>query len=280
MDVGTKRSKLMRECLAILFLMALWEPSVSLADAPVSRTLQVATLDYPPFEFKDGKEVKGIATDLIREVFDRMGQPIEIRVFPFPRAIQRMQDGKADVIFTFYYKEEREEFAYYSKETLVEQNLSFFVLEDSSITFDGDLSKMKDYRMGLVRFSYGEILDQAIRDNVFTNIQYVSVLRENISKLLKKRIDVMPSDRWVAHHYYAQFVRENPDLSFPELKELSPPIQTFSAYVGFSKKNQLQDMRDGFDVILAEMKVDGTYQKIIESTTVEWLPDESHATPD
>lgn len=43
MDTGLKPSKSMRGLLGILLFVAYWEPSVSLAQAPISRTLQVAT---------------------------------------------------------------------------------------------------------------------------------------------------------------------------------------------------------------------------------------------
>ncbi|MCP3927200.1 MAG: amino acid ABC transporter substrate-binding protein [Desulfobacterales bacterium] len=65
-------------------------------------SLKVATLDYPPFQYKVNGKAKGIAADIVKEVFNRMNQPIEIRFYPFPRAIKYIEEGFSDVIFTFY----------------------------------------------------------------------------------------------------------------------------------------------------------------------------------
>ncbi len=122
-------------------------------------SLKVATLVYPPFQYEENGEAKGIAADIVKEIFKRMNQPIEIKFYPFPRAIR---EGKSDVIFTFYYKKEREQFAEYSKESLVDQTISLFVHKDSPIVFDGNLSKLSQYKFGLVRFSYGKVFDEAV----------------------------------------------------------------------------------------------------------------------
>ncbi len=228
--------------------------------------LKVATLDYPPFQYEENGQIKGIAANIVQEIFRRLNRRIEIKFYPFPRAVENVKKGRADVIFTFYYKKEREEFADYSKEVLVDQTMSLFVHKDSPVVFDGDLSKLKPYSFGLVRFSYGSVMDNAISSGVISNTDYTAEMNSNIKKFAKRRFDILPSDRWVALYYYSKIVPKNER----DLKELKPSIQTFPAYIGFSKVNRLTDLRDQVDSTLKAMKADGSYQKIIDQNISAW----------
>lgn len=230
--------------------------------------LQVATLNYPPFQYQEDGETKGLAADIVAEVFKRMHQEIKIRFYPFPRALRNIQDGESDVIFTFYHKKEREEFADYSTETLIDQTVSLFVLQDSPIVFDGSLSKLAPYTFGLVRFSYGSVFDEAVKNNVITQLEYVSEMEINMRKFLKKRFDILPSDRCVALYYYSKIASKEGGTI--HIKELTPAIQTFPAYIGFSKKKKLAATRDKVDAVLREMKKDGSYQTIIDTHMKSW----------
>ena len=112
-----------------------------------AETLELLTMEYPPYFYKEAGEVKGIATDIIQEAFHRMKRSIRIRIFPWARAIKFIKDGEADGLFTAVKNPEREKFADYSKVVMVEM-VSLFVRKDSPITFDGDLSTMGKYGQG------------------------------------------------------------------------------------------------------------------------------------
>ena len=234
-----------------------------------AETLKIATLSYPPFQYEEDGEAKGLAADIIREVFRRMDQPIEISFYSFLRAVENIKEGKSDVIFTFYYKPEREEYADYSTEPLVEQTISLFVHKDSPIVFDGDLSKLQPYRFGLVRFSYGQIFDDAVSNGVIKHIEYVAQMEQNMEKFIRHRFNILPSDRWVAYYYYAKIASVQGQQSI-QMKELTPSIETFPALIGFSKVNNLTAIRDKVDATLREMKADGSYQRIRDSHIASW----------
>ncbi len=250
--------------LTILIIIFIWiNSAVSFADE-----LRVATFNYPPFQYEEQGEVKGIAVDIVRELFRRLDQPIKIDFYPFPRAVKKLKAGESDVIFTFYHKKERESFADYTKEALVDQTISLFVNEESPTAFDGDLSKLNPYKFGLVRFSYGSIFDAAVDEKLITRIEYVSKMDLNMKKFLRLRFDILPSDRWVAYYYYSKVNLEE-GMSV-KLKELEPPVQSFPAYMGFSKAKNLSALRDKADIVLKEMKKDGSYQSIIDVHLASW----------
>lgn len=90
-----------------------------------------------------------------------------------------------------------------------------------------------------------------------------------MEKFLRKRFEIMPSDRWVAWYYYGQLAA-NSNEAYPKIKELKPAIESFPAYVGFSKINKMGKVRDNFDIVLKKMKSDGAYDRIIKNNLKKW----------
>lgn len=222
------------------------------------KKLDFVTLEYPPFEYYDNGEVKGIAVDIVKEACKRLGyNKVTITVLPFERALVMVKEGQADGIFTCYKTLEREEFLDYSQEVLINQSTSLFALKDSKIEFDGDLSKLKNYTIGVAEnISLGSIFDKAVKDRI-VNVEASGDERSNMEKLLAKRIDFFASSRYVALYICKNLGKAD------ELKEYRPIIQDIPSYIGFSKKRPLTEIRKKFDKTIADMKKDGTYDKIL-----------------
>lgn len=223
-----------------------------------SNELKLVTLQYPPYEYEENNEIKGVAVEIVKEVFRRMGQPVNIKLLPWVRAVAMVENGLADGFFTVYKTPEREVFAHYSKEVLIMQVISFFVKEDSLITFNGDLKKLRKYKIGVVRgVSYGEKFDNAVKDKILTDIEDVTIGEQNFYKLISSRIDIIVSNKFGAIHIIDRLNMRG------EIKELDPIVQTVPSYIAFSRKKGLVSLRDKFDKTLRDMKNDGTYDEII-----------------
>ncbi len=236
------------------FLMSIYLLSPLLHAAP----LKLVTLQYPPYAYQQGDKVEGLAVKIVEEAFKRIQQPVEIQILPWARAIAYVESGKVDAIFTAYKTTEREQFADYSNEVLIDQFVTMFVKSDSSISFDGDLNKLSDYQFGTVRkVSYGNIFDTAVKDGILKNIQYAKMGEMNIKKLLAGRFDILVSNRYGALHILKQ------TNSLDKVKELRPELQSIPSYIAFSKKNELVEIRNQYDLALKQMKTDGSYQDII-----------------
>ncbi len=240
---------------AIVLCLALIAFAPAAAD-----TLELVTLQYPPYEFEENGEVKGVAIDIINEVFSKMKQPISIKVLPWARAIGMIKSGNADAIFTAYKTAERETFADYSKEVLMPQTISLFVLKESNVAFDGDLSKLGSNSFGVVRkVSYGKSFDGAVKAGTISKVDESKTGVANMEKLLKGRFDILISNKYGA-------VQIMNDLGKADMiKELAPEVQSVPSYIAFSKKRNRAGIRDKFDVILADMKKTGAFDKIIDS---------------
>lgn len=223
-----------------------------------ARTLELLTLQYPPYEYSENGEIKGIAVEIVREAFQRMEQPIQIKLYPWVRAIRMIEKGEADAIFTAYKNPTREEFSDYSKGVLMPQTVSLFVRKDSPIEFGGDLGELAEYHFGVVKgVSYGSIFDQTVKRGAIPKLDVAITGEINMLKLMKGRFDILVSNKYGALHILKQTGR------LDHVRELSPEVQSVPSYITFSKKRNLSSVRDEFDIVLEEMKQDGSYDQII-----------------
>ncbi len=111
-------------------------------------TLSVVTLHYPPYAYDENGEVKGFSVDLLKEVFHRMDIPMQIKVLPWKRALKMVKNGRADAVLLAFKTEEREKYADYPDEIFITEPTSFFVMKDSGITWNGELSPLTKYKFG------------------------------------------------------------------------------------------------------------------------------------
>lgn len=223
-------------------------------------TIELVTLQYPPYIYQHQNEVIGIAVDIVKEAFNRMDKSVNITILPWLRALNMIKEGEAYGIFTIYKTEEREIFADFSNEILIEQIISLFIKYNSGISFDGNLLSLKNYKIGTVRgVSYGSKFDQAIQSKALKNFDEAGTGEQNILKLEAGRVDIIVSNKYGALEIIKNLKLEQ------KIKELSPEIESLPSYIAFSKKRQLSKIRDELDAKLKEMKEDGTYDKIINS---------------
>ncbi|NQY94537.1 MAG: transporter substrate-binding domain-containing protein [Campylobacteraceae bacterium] len=225
-----------------------------------AKPLQLVTLEYPPYEYTEDGKLKGMAVEVVKIIFKEMNEDITIEVLPWARAIRYIEDGSRDAIFTAYKNPVREKFADYSTEILMPQIVSFFVKKGSSIVFDGDFNALSQYSMGVVRkISYGQKLDLAIKNKIFKRVENANDVTQNFRKLIKGRIDIIPNSKYGGYHILKKLNQVG------EVDELPVNIQSVPSFIAFSKKRNLKDIRDKFDVILKRLKKDGTYLQILQN---------------
>ncbi|WP_108650859.1 substrate-binding periplasmic protein [Dongshaea marina] len=237
--------------------------AIMIASTPViGKSLELVSLEYPPYIFQEKGKVKGIAVDLVLEALKRSGHSATIKIHPWVRSLKQVESGSADAIFTIYKNPDREKFADFSNEVLIPQTVSFFSKKDSNFKYNGNLESVSKYKIGVVRgVSYGKIFDDAVKSGQLKSIDESNNANANFKKLLKGRFDLLVSNK-----YGALFISKKTNSS-NLIKEISPPLQTVPSYIAFSKKRGLSHIRDEFDSALRSMKSDGKYKEIIDSYT-------------
>lgn len=229
--------------------------------ATAQERLTIVTPGISPISYeKDGK-VTGIGTELVTEAFARLGQPIEIQIFPGARALNMLQEGEADALFALAKTPEREAFAVYPTEPIIDQPVSLFVRQDSTIVFNGDLKTLSPYRIGIIQGGrFSPEFEAAMKNNLFPKLEQVNEYRQNVLKLVDQRIDI-----WVGSRISVLFAAK--ELGHQnDIKELQPALTASSpAYLAISRKGKAAAMAAKVDDVLKAMRQDGTYDKIVDS---------------
>jgi polar amino acid transport system substrate-binding protein len=242
----------MKNTLIAFWLLFLPVPLVH--SAPV----QIVTHQYYPYQYEENGELKGFVLAIVEEAFERMGQPVSIKLYPFARAHKMVRNGDADGIFTVAKTAERETFADFSPDVLIWQTMALFVKADSPLGFDGDFNKLRDYRVGVIyKYRYGNVFDEVVDNGTLANIQPNNSAEGNVKMLVAGRIDY-----WMSNRELAAFVLNKLRLT-EAVRELTPAVQTLPTYLMFSKKRESAALCRQFGEELRKMRADGSYDQII-----------------
>ncbi|MDR3440503.1 transporter substrate-binding domain-containing protein [Telmatospirillum sp.] len=249
------RLKPILACLLIL-------PIALACRAACADTLVLAAADSRPTAFLTDGKPTGILVDLVTEAYRRAGHSVDIKLMPWARCLEEAKTGGVDGIFSSFKLPEREEFLAFPKEALTTQVISFFARQDSTLTFDGNLSPLKDTMIGVITgTSYGATFDTAVKNKTLQNIDPTNTVESNLKKLAAGRVALIPS-----YNYVALDMAKNLNL-LSQIKELSPPLQSMPSYLAFTKVRDLKKMSEAFDTALISMKQDGTYDRIVAKYT-------------
>lgn len=227
------------------------------------KSVIIVSSNWPPYEFEQNMEIKGIGVDIAEEAFKRMGYKTTKKILPFSRAIEMLEKGEIDMITDVKNTVERQKIGIFSNEPILTTYTSLFVKGDSDIKFTGNIYDLRGYKIGIVRdYTYGSKFDSAV-ENDLLNIEKADNYQQNIDKILDNRLDILIENRLVVLN--ALKISENEG----EIKELNPTLSETPVYAWFTKKKNLETMINEFDKKILEIKQDGTFEKIYESYTNE-----------
>ena len=244
----------MIKLISVLLLIALCSTQAN------AEPLRLVALQYPPYVYTEDNQVKGLATRMVRSIFDQLNVEIHIQILPWARALKALKNGAADGVFTIFKKDERLTYLHYPAETLIDQNIVFYARQDSPIRFDGKLESLYRHRIGLTRsVSYGSIFDAA--KNQFSNSIIVNDEESKFELLARGRTELLISNQDAAQYYI-----DKQNLA-TVLRRLSPPLQSVPSYLALTKKPGHKELLKRFEQLLSRFKSTGQLQKIQQ----DWL---------
>lgn len=219
--------------------------------------LQLVTLEYPPYITQVGGHTEGLVVDIVNEVFSRMGQGIEIGVYPWSRSLHMLNIGQADALFTIKKTPEREISMLFPKESLISQDYVFFKRRDSSFNFDGDYASIADASIGIVQdTSYGARFDEAVKQGRFKRLDSAVNYELTFRKLLGGRVDAVICSHLVGLRILQQ------QRGLDQVVVSGPPSETAVSYLVFTRSKDHSKLAAAFDRHIARMKKDGTIKKM------------------
>jgi len=239
----------------------------------VAKEYTFVSLEFAPYSYCSNGTVKGLDVELLQECFRRMDEKLKIMLVPWKRALCMGMYGQADGVFSILLTPERNEKMFFSDPVRTEL-MTLYVRKDSKLEFNGDLDELKDFQLGVVRnFSYGNKVDNFVKNEISSGHIEVSVSPEmNITKLIRKRFDVMVGDKISTIGAIRKLGVAG------QIRQLGEPVSSNNIYVAFSRELGHADLRDRFNVALKSMRADGTWDRIINHYRELWDKQKDHLT--
>ncbi len=207
----------------------------------------IATLEYPPFIYSDGDQVKGPIVDKVKNIFGRLGVDVTIQILPIARGLLMVKNGEVDAYFSLKKTPEREQDLLFTHTPLIQQPFVFFVKNNSKILWNGNLDDVKNYTIGVVsKTSYGMIFDEYVKNKNIPHIDEAQSFELNVKKLIAGRVDLVINSYDVGQFLLRKFNSEN------EVVALNPPVEIINSYLAFTKVRDYSYLADQFDVLLSE----------------------------
>lgn len=210
---------------------------------------------WPPYADEHLPE-QGLAIDLVTTAFKRAGYTPKVETASLTEILAGGETGAYDVFATPWYTAGRDQLLHFSQPYL-QSSIRFIKRTDEPFEYT-KFDDLEGVKIGVIEdYAYDEDF------NASTAIEKIPAgsLSENLRKLVEGDIDLSLDDERVLRYTLNQ--------SLPELRArleiLATPLTTRGINIGVSRKNpdHARIVAD-FDRAIAEMKQDGSYERILQ----------------
>lgn len=216
---------------------------------------------YPPISWSDGKQVRGLAPSVVKQLFSQLGYEVEVVVLGnWKRCLLDAAEGRVDVVLA-YSTTQREQSMLFSSVPVLREEVALFINRQHPVKFE-HLQDLSHYRGGLLfGESYGLAFDRMVAQH--NNIEWVASSRQNFGKLIRGRIDFITQERRTGELYVENLPGAEDIVALP--KALSVDYLR----VAVSRRSPLA----------AQMpQIDAQLQRMVDAGDVERLLNESEVT--
>lgn len=231
--------------------------------------LIASTLDYPPYEYMEDGEARGIAVDLIREALRRSGvEQVSFQFYPWKRAVLLTQTGKSDMLFNAGKNKARQEWGIYVDSVLIQQSYVLFKRAADDFSVAPDFSDCKDKIIAVRRgYLYGSgPFRQALDSERFNAVSLSDSTAQSVSQLLNKRVDMFVGDLLpVLHYIRAEGLQEQIDIVLYQGEKME--VLSWPTYLMFSKARTTETFVQQVTQAFEAMKADGSFADIVSRYT-------------
>lgn len=202
-----------------------------------NRPLLIVVDPWPPYVIGNEGELAtgGIFVEKAREIFDQIGLPYEIRLFPWKRCLQMIQDGNADFILGMTFNEDRLSYVSYPKTPLFTDVAKIFYLKENYP--DGlvwkEFSDLNKKSVGVIdEYNYGLKWKQAVSDDI---VKIDPAKNENVGfkKMVRGRYDM-----FLAYEQAGLYMIQNTD-EYKNIIDVSDTVvDSFEFFIVASNASQ------------------------------------------
>ena len=229
----------MKKLLLLAFLM--------LPTAAAAETVSFFTEEYAPFNYRDGKVIKGATVEQVEKVMADIGVDYTLELVPWARAYGMAQTTPMTCVFATAHNSTRDPLFKWIEPLLVDRNI--LITKTGSGVKADTLDEAKQYTVGTQREDYTET---TLKENGFTKLDVASDFNATLRKLLGGRIDMMP----ISELYFDKLKQEQP-LEMVTVLSTQP--------MGIAcQKDFPDDLRRRMQVALDKLIADGTQRQIFQ----------------
>ena len=217
---------------------------------------------YPPVSWSDGKQVRGLAPTVVRQLFARLGYEVEIVVLGnWKRCLLDAAEGRVDVVLA-YNSDQRDQGMRFSTVPVLREEVAVFFNRQRPVKFER-LEDLASYRGGLLfGESYGPDFDRFVARH--QNIEWVSDSQQNFGKLIRGRIDFVIQERRTGQ----LFVEHLPGAQ--DIQALPTALSVDYLRVAVSRYSPLSQHMAQIDEQLQRMTDNGEIQRWLEQSEVTY----------
>jgi len=212
---------------------------------------------YPPYMYKiKGTEADGVYPRLLEETVKQAGHKVEIKAYPWKRALLYGAAGKGAVGGA--YKNDVRVKTYDFSIPLYQEKLVIFVNKNHQFEFNS-IEDLKGKVVGVNRgWSYGQEFDTARANKLFT-VNIRNDPNDNFKMLALGRIDCLILDQRSGDSHARLLGINDQITSLPHAFSIN------NGYLIIPKKLKMTKFLDEFNLALEKIKKDGTYNEIVRT---------------
>jgi len=210
--------------------------------------------EFPPYKMQNSASgLPGFDVEFLDEAFKRVGISLQIQFMPWKRALVSAKQGKIDGVCSCSKTKDREGYLEFS-EPLGKASAGLFSLTARNYPKLQNIEEIGPLSVGTIA---GYNLLNNLEAAHIKNAVKLDTERQGLSMLLKGRIDYYYSYKAPAQYYLTTLERTE-EVSYHELSSTD-------YFVCFSKVLPgTTELLKKFNTGLAEIKADGTYNKILD----------------
>ena len=222
---------------------------------PDNNHLRIVCDNWKPYQYPVGNSVKGYSAEIINTVMSELDvQEFSVNAYPWKRALKMLQTGKADALFSANYTSERDVFAYYPEEPLIESPWVIWTNSKSSNEYFS-FSDLKGKTVGIViGYSYTEEFLSYIRR--YSDVEETVYDSQNFKKLKDGRLDYIIAE-------YGNGLSLLSDLQIDNvIPWLENPVKMDGLYIIFNKSSVSKTFVKEFSEKTKQFKKTKEYRKL------------------
>lgn len=219
--------------------------------------------DYPPFMWKEGDKIVGVGTELTSIIFGEIGIKVNSKYTrPWKRLQKNAETGEIDLIVGIYKNEERLKYLIFPDESYTPDPVVIFVRKGKPFPFTEWKDLMGKQGGAIIGDSFGQEFDLFAENNL--KIHRVVQISQALKMMALGRLEYVIGGLYPGRIQMIDMGFEN------EIEYLPKPLVTPMAYQAFSKKSKFIGHLPYFNKRIAELKADGTIDKLIEKYMTHW----------